>query len=216
MHILSIWLRCSVIALVIGVWFPTEIAATGKLYKWVDDNGQIRYGDHVPPQYADKGSERLNNQGLVVDVKQPAKTEEQLADESRLARLAEQEELKKKERALHDRILLDTFTNEGEMVLTRSGKIESIEANIRVTNGRIDKLKQKLARLNHQAASMERAGKTVPTSITNQITDSRTQIQKNLEYIENRKLEQQAIREKFELDINRFRELKSGTAREQR
>ncbi|MDT8386079.1 MAG: DUF4124 domain-containing protein [Thiogranum sp.] len=214
MHILSFWLRCSVI--VIGTWFSTATAANGKLYKWIDDNGQIRYSDHVPPQYADKGNERLNNQGLVVDVKQPAKTEEQLANESRLAELAEQEDLKKKERALHDRILLDTFTNEEEMVLNRRGKIESIEANIRVTNGRIDKLKQKLAQLNGQAASMERAGKTVPASITKQISESRTQIQKNLEYIENRKLEQQSIREKFELDIKRFRELNSNTANEQR
>jgi hypothetical protein len=212
MRKISLLIRYSVIALTASAVLPTECTAAGKLYKWVDDNGQIRYGDHIPAQYADKGNERLNNQGLVVDTKEPAKTQEQLAEEQRLAEIAEQEEVKRKERALHDHILLDTFTNEEEMILTRDGKIEAVEANIRVTNGRIEKLKQRLARLNHQAASMERSGRPVPESIANQITESHTQIQNNLDYIEKRKLEQQKIRDNFERDINRYRELKQAIA----
>ncbi len=55
---------------------------------------------------------------------------------------------------------------------------------------------------------MERAGKPVPDSLSQQIRESRTQIQQNIDYIENRTLEQQAIRDKYETDIKRFRELK--------
>jgi len=212
MRTISLLICCSAIALTAAVVIPTESAAAGKLYKWVDDNGQIRYGDHIPAQYADKGNERLNEQGLVIDTKEPAKTQEQLAEEQRIAELAEQEEIKRKERALRDRILLDTFTNEEEMIVTRDGKLEAVEANIRVTNGRIEKLKQQLARLNQQAANMERSGRPVPEAIANRITESHSQIENNLRYIEKRKLEQQAIRENFELDIKRFRELKQAAA----
>jgi hypothetical protein len=186
------------------------VSIAGPLYKWIDDKGQVRYGDHIPAQYADKGNERLSKQGFVVDTREPAKTAEQLAEEQRLAELAEKEEQQKKQRALHDRILLDTYTNEEQMVMARRGKLEAIEANIRVTKDRIEKLKQRLANLNQRAANMERSGRPVPQSLSGEINESRIQIQNNLDYIETRKIEQQAIREQFEADIARYRELQAA------
>ena len=195
-----------------ALWLPVSTLSAAKLYKWVDENGQVRYGDHIPAQYAKRSNETLNPEGVVVDSKAAAKTKEQLAEEHRLRELAEHKALIDKERAYQDRILLDTFTNEDEMVMTRAGKIEAVEANIRVTNGRIEKLKQRLAETNRRAANLERSGRPVPAELTRQIKDAHNQIQQNLDYIENRKLEQQAIREKFEVDIKRFRELKAAIA----
>ena len=116
-------------------------AQAGKLYKWVDENGQIRYGDRIPPQYARKSNETLNQQGITVDRKEAAKTPEQIAAAQRLEEARQAAERVQQEKDRKDRILLDTFTNEDEMVLTRDGKIEAIEAIIRVTNGRTENLK---------------------------------------------------------------------------
>lgn len=212
MNICPRFQRWWIAALSCVLWFPMSNLDAAKLYKWVDENGQVRYGDHIPARYAKRSSETLSKQGVVVDTKTAAKTEEQLAEEKRLAELAAEKARIEKERAYQDRILLDTFTNEDEMVMTRAGKIEAIEANIRVTNGRIEKLKERLTELNRRAANLERSGKPVPADLTQQIKDARSQIQQNLGYIENRKLEQQAIREKFEIDIKRFRELKAAKA----
>jgi hypothetical protein len=190
----------------------TPALHAGKLYKWVDDNGQVRYGDRLPPEYAKKRNETLNNQGVVVETRAAQKTREQLAEEQRLATLKAEEERRQREEAHKDRILLDTFTNEDEMILTRDGKIEAIEAIIRVTMGRIDKTRQRLSELTSRAANLERAGQPIPAELSQQISESHDQIQYNLDYIENRKLEQDAIREKFEEDIRRFRELKIAEA----
>jgi len=187
-------------------------AGAGKLYKWVDENGRVRYGDRIPPQYAKQKRERLNERGIVVETKAAAKTPEQIAEEQRLARLAAEEKRRREEQAAKDRILLDTFTNEDEMIMTRDGKIEAVEAAIRVTHGRIENLRQRLAELTTRAANVERAGKPVPDSIKHQIADARKQIQQNLDYIERKKQEQKEIRRKFELDIKRFRELKLAEA----
>lgn len=184
----------------------------GKLYKWVDEHGQVRYGDRVPPEYAKKRNETLNSQGIVVETRAAQKTAEQLAEEQRLAALRAAKEHRQREQAHKDRILLDTFTNEDEMILTRDGKLEAIEAIIRVTTGRIEKIRQKLSDLTKRAANLERAGRPVPAELGQQISESRDQIRQNLDYIENRKQEQRAIREKFELDIKRFRELKIAEA----
>lgn len=185
----------------------------GKLYKWVDDSGQIRYGDRIPPQYAKIKNETLSEQGIVVETKAAAKTPEQLAEEERQAALKAEQERIRVEAARKDSILLDTFTNEDEMIMTRDGKIEAIEAVIRVTNDRTEKNKLRLADMKLRAANMERSGKALPKKLLRTITETRAQIESNTRYIANRSVEQQRIREKFEADIKRFRELKTSQAR---
>ena len=185
----------------------------GKLYKWVDENGHVRYGDRIPPQYAKQQRERLNERGIVVETKAAAKTPEQIAEERRKARLAAEEKRRQEEKAARDRILLDTFTNEDEMVMTRDGKIEAVEAIIRITHGRIDSLRQRLANATRRAANIERAGKPVPERLRSQINESRKQISQNLAFIERKKVEQEQIRRQFERDIKRFRELKEAEAK---
>ena len=124
----------SALALCTSLWLSAPTLHAGKLYKWVDDDGQTRYGDRIPPQYAKKSNKTLNKQGVVVESKAAAKTREQIAEEQRLAKRKAEQESRRQQQAHLDRILLDTFTNEDEMILTRDGKIEAIEAVIRVTN----------------------------------------------------------------------------------
>jgi chromosome segregation ATPase len=205
-------MRRLITAVAAALLVSTPALHAGKLYKWIDDSGQVRYGDRVPPEYAQRRNETLNSQGIVVETKAAQKTKEQLAEEQRVAALQAEEERKQREEARKDRILLDTFTNEDEMILTRDGKLEAIEAVIRVTKGRIEKLRQRLSDLTRRAANLERAGRPIAPELSEQIAESRSQIRHNLEYIENRKQEQHAIREKFEHDIKRFRKLKLAEA----
>ncbi len=194
------------------ITLPAAGAHAAKLYKWVDDTGQVRYGDSIPPQFARKSNETLNSQGIVVEHKEAAKTREQIAEEERIKKAEAEAERIRQEKAYQDRILLDTFTNEDEMIMTRDGKIEAIEAVIRITNGRTEKLKQRLAEMKQTAANTERAGKPVPARLKAEIDESREQIEQNERYVENRKAEQQRVRQKFEADIKRFRDLKTAAA----
>ncbi len=202
----------SALALCTSLWLSVTSLHAGKLYKWVDDTGQIRYGDRIPPQYAKKSNETLNKQGVVVGSKDAAKTSEQLAEEQRLAKIKDEQERKRQQQAHQDRILLDTFTNEDEMILTRDGKIEAIEAVIRVTKSRTEKIKQRLAQKELRAANLERSGKPVPQMLQRGIREARGQIRYNSDYISNRRKVQQAIGKQFERDIKRFRTLKLAGA----
>ena len=114
-------------------------ANAGKLYKWVDDEGQVRYGDQIPPQFAKQRQDTLNPQGVVVDTKSAAKTPDQLAEERREAEIAAEQERQRMERAQHDHMLLSTFTSEDDMVMTRDGKIAAIEAAIHLAEARTSK-----------------------------------------------------------------------------
>jgi len=202
----------SALALCTSLWLSMPSLHAGKLYKWVDEHGQTRYGDRIPPQYAKKSNKTLNKQGVVVETKAAAKTREQIAEEQRLARQKAEQERKRQQQAHLDRILLDTFTNEDEMILTRDGKIEAIEAVIRVTNSRTEKIKQRLEKQQLRAANLERSGKAVSPKLQRGIRESRRQIRYNSDYVSNRRKAQQAIGKKFELDIKRFRSLKMAEA----
>lgn len=182
-------------------------AAQAGMYKWTDEQGNVYYGDRIPPQYAEKEQRRLNEQGITVEVKERAKTPEELAEEQRLAKVeAEKAELRRQQRE-RDRILLDTFSNEDEIIMTRDGKVSAIDAIIRVTQGRIENLRDRLAELTTRAANLERGGKAVPGNLHEDIRSARQQIENNETYIVQKEQEQQETRAKYEADIQRFREL---------
>ncbi len=182
-------------------------AAQAGLYKWTDEQGNVHYGDRIPPQYAEKEQRRLNEQGITVEVKERAKTPEELAEEQRLAKIeAEKAELRRQQQ-VRDRILLDTFSNEDEIIMTRDGKMSAIDAIIRVTQGRIENLRGRLAELTTRAANLERSGKAVPDNLHEDIRSARQQIENNESYIDQKEQEQQETRAKYESDIQRFREL---------
>lgn len=200
----------SLLALALSLPAATD---AGKLYKWVDDEGQVRYGDQVPPQYAKQRQDTLNAQGIVVDTKAAAKTPEQIAEERRAAEAAAEEERLRQELAQHDRMLLSTFTSEDDIVMTRDGKIAAIEAAIRLAEARVEKTRQRLTDLTRRAADAERGGNKVSDELRRQIADARTKIEQNNDYVRNRQVEQEEIRHQFELDLQRFRELKVEQAK---
>lgn len=196
--------------LALGVLLTAAPGQAARLYKWQDENGKWHYGDHIPPQYANKERKVLNEEGVQVDTLERAKTREEIEEERRLAEQQREAEKKAAEVKAHDRMLLATFTSEDDMVMTRDGKIAAIESNIRVTNGRIESIEQNLTQFTREAANLERAGRPVPDKLHEKILSARAQIQRYQDYIASKRKEQEQIRRQFETDIQRFRELKSG------
>lgn len=182
---------------------------SARLYKWVDEEGNVHYGDKVPPQHSKQERKVLNDQGVQVDTLEAAKTPEQIAEERRLEEIRREEERQKARQRAHDRMLLSTFTTEDDMIMTRDGKIAAIESVIGITRGRIEKLEQEIEEDTRRAANLERAGRAVPDDLDERIAGNRERIERYERFIETKQQEQEAIRRQFEADIRRFRELKS-------
>ena len=45
---------------------------TRKVYRWVDEAGQVHYSNTIPPQYAQQDRDVMNRQGVAVDRVVPA------------------------------------------------------------------------------------------------------------------------------------------------
>jgi hypothetical protein len=194
------------------VFLPAFLVVTAvsaeRTFKWVDEEGNIHFGDRVPPRYANREREEINQQGRTVKVYEAPKTAEEKAEIRRQAELEAAEKEGAKKRAIHDRSLLATYSSEEDMLMARDGKIASVDALIQLTNSRIESSRKRLLTLETEAAEFERSGKPVPKILQSQITTARSQLIENEAFVIAKEKERQVITEKFSADISRYRELK--------
>lgn len=178
----------------------------GKLYRWVDEQGQVHYSDKVPPEHAGHKRDVLTRQGIRTETVEAAKTPEQLAEEERLARLEEEERRLAEERAAQDRILLESYTSEDDIIMIRDGKIAAIEAYIGAANSRIEKLQGQLAK-QQKLATEQKPDSPNAAKLQKEISQTEQQIRENQDFVATKRAEQEELRVRYNREIQRFREL---------
>lgn len=198
--------RLLVAFLFIGLLLPQVSQARFKC--WKNSEGVRECGETVPPEYSQQGHEEINKSGITVDKKDRAKTEDELAEEKRLAKEEKAKAKIQKEKDNQDRILLETFSNVDDIEMTRDGKIAAIENNIHLSNRRIGKIQEDLDKRIAVAAEQERSGNEPSEELLKDIESLQRQIKNNEEFIAQKRGEQEALRESYAKDIARFNELK--------
>lgn len=179
---------------------------------WTNKDGVRECGNAVPPEYAQQKTEVKDEFGVTVKESGAAKTIEELEAERAAERARQEEAVAAKKREALDRVLLDTFASEDDLVLTRDGQIAHLDSQIRLTQSHIDKLTKNLDKMIERAADAERKGETPSAELIGNIDSVRAQITENEEFIATKHEEQEAIRARFDSDIARFRELKGGAS----
>ncbi len=176
---------------------------------WTNKQGVRECGTSVPPEYSQEGHEVLNSQGRVIKEEERAKTPEELKEEARKAAERKKLELKKKEAARRDRVLLATYTSVGDIEHMRDEQLKALDSTIKVTKARNDKIQQDLDKRIDDAAARERSGKKPSKELLADIKSLRSQIARNQKYVEDRQKEKKEIQQQYEDKINRFKELKA-------
>ena len=177
-------------------------SADANTFRWVDENGQVHYGDQLPPKEVNRAYSVINKEGVTVDSVEKAKTKEQLAEEQRIKE-------QQAEQRNYDHILLDTYGKVSDLEETRDRYIAAVEGLIKVSQHKLANLNGDLDKLNKTAANLERDGKTMPDVLRNDMTNIQGQIDRENDFIRSQRSQQNSIREKFAADINRFKELKA-------
>ena len=171
-------------------------------FRWVDDAGHVHYSDQLPPNEVDRAYSIMNKGGVTVDNVEKAKTKEELEEEKRRQEIqAEQQN--------YDHVLLDTYSNVGDLEDTRDRYIASIEGVIKVSQHKLANLNNDLDKLNKIAANLEREGKPIPEETRQDMANIQSQIDRENDFINAQRTQQQEVKKKFEADIKRFLELKS-------
>jgi hypothetical protein len=197
-----------------GVADAAESKSQTKLYKWVDENGIVHYGDHVPAEYSKAERQVLNEQGVPIKTLQKELTPEEMAAE---LRRIEGESAKSKAMARaneRDRILLLSYLNVGEIEMLRDQRISTLEGQLKVNEHYVGSLRNQLIELELRAKDYNYPFD--PDSTLPQLPDELAQnLLDTVDQLGRREAESQRIREEqaeiqaqFDADIARFRELK--------
>ncbi len=200
----------TVLLLLAGV---NSALAEGKTYKWLDEDGVVHYGDSVPPQYAKTRRAVLNQQGVQVGVLEAQKTPEQLAEEARQRALEEQRERDKAEKFQRDGVLLATYLSVEEIELLRDRRLDILQAQETITDQYLATLRTRMATLEKDSQGFkpynaEADAPPIPTNLAQELMNTLESINNYERRLANNRHEQALLRNQFELDIVRFRELK--------
>ena len=174
---------------------------------WTTEDGTRACGDSVPPKYAQQGYEKKNELGMTVEKQRAARSLEEVEADFRAEKDAKLAAKQAEQQARLDKNLLDTFASEDDMLYARDGQIAHLDSQIKLTENRNEKLQENLDKLISKAAELERAGKEPPESLLKDIENFERSISANRQFIDRKRIEQREIREKFDIDIERFRKL---------
>ncbi len=187
----------------------TALPVQARMVCWTNNEGVKECGNSLPPEYAEQGHQKLNEQGMVVDETARQKTEEEIAAEKAQETAAAEQERQKLEAARKDEILLYTYSSVEDIEMARDGKLSAIQSSISLTETRNEKLSAELDKLVEQAANDERAGKAPDEALVKDIESLKRQIQANNDHIAEKHAEQDMVKQNAELEAARFKELKS-------
>ncbi|MDQ3563869.1 MAG: hypothetical protein M3436_06920 [Pseudomonadota bacterium] len=174
---------------------------------WTNKEGVRECGNAVPAEYAQQGHTKFNAQGVAVGHRKPAKSQAEFAEEERIKKQKAEEDRKRQEAEKADRVLLDTFSSEDDLVFAREGKVSAIEAQIQLTESHIEKIQDNLDRMIAIAADLERRGQKPSEQAMADIEKVRAQVAENRSFIETKRKEQESVRQQYATDIERFRKL---------
>ena len=184
-------------------------AAAQKLYKWVDENGQVHYGDKIPPEYANQDREILNKQGLAVGREEGEET----AEEARIREEREKQAHAAEERAQRDRMLVTTYQNVGEIEELRARRLDQIDAQLVIQEQSLASLKARHAEQVRRAgryapANTDPKAPPMPDGMADDIKRAESDIRTQQVNLDKRRNERAALNKQFDADVARFKELK--------
>jgi hypothetical protein len=181
-----------------------------KVYRWTDEKGVVHYGDRIPPEYSRGEAAVLNNQGVTVGIRAAQKTPEQLERE------AAQREVREKE-LQRDTFLLTTYTSVRDIEQLRDQRLQQMADARRSIEAYVDSLQGRLMSL-HERVQVFRPYNDAPTArrmpdeLAQDLVRTLKEVAVQRAQMAERMAEDRALRQQFQLDIDRYRMLKSKVA----
>ncbi|HEU4516623.1 MAG TPA: DUF4124 domain-containing protein [Steroidobacteraceae bacterium] len=203
-----------VLALLGGAADAQQYDKQKKLYRWVDKNGQVHYGDSVPAEYAEQDREVLNRQGVSVGREEGTITPEEAAAKAAADKAARDEQKRK----LRDRVLLQTYQSVQELEILRDNRLELVDAQLTIQEQSLSNLRAQRAQIQRVAARYAPANtganaEPLPEDLASDLEQAANDIQTQETNLVRRREERENIRKTFEADIARYKELRAVAPR---
>jgi hypothetical protein len=201
--------------LVVAAIALPSIGSAQKVYKWTDANGQVHYSETVPPEFANRDRVVLNDQGVHVGTEEGEITDAERAVAQEREAQAEADRKAKEEIARRDRMLLETYISVADIEDLRNRRLELLESQIKLTEVYLGNLRKRLVDLQSEASNYKpyttrEDAPQIPENLALDMSRTTASIALYEQTLSRTRADQTALRNSFDDDIARFRELKGG------
>lgn len=180
-----------------------------KVYKWEDEDGNVYYGDSIPPEFAERPKNVLNEHGVTVGELEGKKTAEQIEQE----RIENEQRVAQELQRRADQALLATYLSVEEIIMHRDRRVELFQAQSRVTELYLRNLNRRLQELREEAAqykpySADPSAPMIDESLAEELRETKETIKRHERNLKKYESDEREIIERFDGDIERFKILK--------
>jgi hypothetical protein len=179
-------------------------------YRWKDKNGEIHYGESVPPEYADQPYDVINKQGIVIkhvedpteEIKAP---EEMKAEKKERAPLISEEE----RRVQSDRLLVIRYASEDDIQNQLELELAQVGYDRKVMSQSVESTSAAIRSQVSQAADKQRAGQPITAEQQAEIDQLYARLEQDRKQLAANKAREEKIRARYAEDLERYRFLTS-------
>jgi hypothetical protein len=190
-----------------------DAQSTGKkLYKWVDERGNVYYSDKVPPDQIKHGRKELNSQGVVTGQQGRALTEAERAANRQRAAEERRQALKAQKKAEEEKRFLDSYATEDDLHRAFQLNLDLLAQQITSSRNDIELRQKSLDRLMGRAGEIEAAGRKVDPGLLSMIDSERRAIGQQTDYLAGKEKEKQFADTDYQAKLKRYRELSAARA----
>lgn len=203
-------MRKRVLTIALLLSLPLAASADeGRVFKWVDAEGQVHFGDSIPVEYSELPKEVLNEHGVAIDNLAGKKTLEELAKEQ----LEHEQMLAREKQKRADTALLATYMTVEEILMHRDRRVELFQAQSRVTELYLNNLARRMEVLraesaNYKPYSEDPDAPMIPDALANELRKTKDTIDRHERNLRKFQSDEQRIISRFAGDISRFKTLK--------
>ena len=199
-------------ALALATALTMTATQAGTIKKCKDEAGRWHYGDNAAAACAKTKVIELTNTGRtknVIDAPPSA------SDLDSFRQKKEQEDAAKKkaeEQKKHDQVLLSTYAHEDDIVYARDRQLAELENSIKSGEQTLVSLQGVLGRMRKQATEEKESKGKVSEDTAKNLAHSENQVNRHSANLEQKRKERETLRERFNADLARYRELKAPKA----
>jgi hypothetical protein len=175
-----------------------SLNAEAKLYKWVDENGTTHYGETIPPRYANRNAQTLDNGRL-----QERETSREKPGQQTRAKSDEEIQADR-----HDNALINTYSSDEEIDLARDRNLQQVEARISSYATLLKSANENLSSLQQEQERIAKQNRKIPKSLTDDLENAILRIEQFQAELDTNKEELEAVKVRYAADKARYRKLK--------
>ncbi len=153
----------------------------------------------------------MNNQGVLVDTKPRAPTDEEVKAAEEARKRAAEEERQAQRQHAYDRYLLESFQSTRDLEDTRDARVKALDMRIELATKAMNDARTQLDSLVARKQLLQRDSKPIDKKLEAQIQEYRKAIIENPKALEQLHVQREKLLAQFENDLARLRELRHET-----